>query len=646
MRKETSVQGTIQRSDRFHRPAADAVHMRGLLGERFAASRANRLLPHEDDFLAWPFEEHCPVGINHPDRPHPELTKGDWQGEFMGTWIDSAVLTAWNADDPSLRTKVDRLVARWTAAQEPDGYLGTYDEKDRWESWDVWVQAHDILGLLSYAARSGSATALAAARRVADRVLADFGPGKRLLHTGPHGGMASSAILEPMIWLYWQTGDDLYLDFGRWIVDENWEAEGGPAISRSLLAGRGVAQTGNAKAAEMLICFTGLVELYRATGDEKYLAPVLIGWQDIVEHHLYITGSASTGEYFQTNYALRNDGFLMLGETCVSMTWLYLNLSLGRLTGEAKYFDMVEQTLYNHLLGAQSADGRGWAYYLGLRDSKRYRWHTDPDCCPSRGTRALAQMPTHVVSLTDDGVAMNFYEAMQAELEIPGTGIVRLTQAGGYPFAGAIELQVDPETPSRFVLQLRRPGWCKSSQVWVNDQIVEPEAADSGYLRLDREWRAADRVRIEFAMPARVVADRDGNMGQVAFVRGPLVFAADSADLPPRRLLDDVIVSLDPVTPAKGVGVETSPDGGPVKLAVSLASVKPQLGDGFWSVRERYDDVAGPGEIKMNGSLRLVPFFLAGNREESSFRHEIASPREAVTDATFQVWLPYLSQAE
>jgi len=31
------------------------------------------------------------------------------------------------------------------------------------------------------------------------------------------------------------------------------------------------------------------------------------------------------------------------------------------------------------LLAAQSPDGWGWAYYVGLRDSKRYRWHTDPN---------------------------------------------------------------------------------------------------------------------------------------------------------------------------------------------------------------------------------------------------------------------------
>jgi DUF1680 family protein len=631
----------IVQRDRFHRPAADAVTMTGLLGERFAASRANRLLPHEDDFLLWPFEEHCPVGRNHPDRPHPEITKGDWQGEFMGTWIDSAVMTAWNGDDPALRGKVDALAARWIATQEPDGYLGTYDEQDRWDSWDVWVQAHDMLGLLSYAARSGDRQAFEAARRVADRVLEDFGPGKRLLHTGPHGGMASSAILEPMVWLYWQTGDERYLAFSRWLVDDNWEAEGGPAISRSLLAGDGVARTGTAKAAEMLICFTGMVELYRATGDEKYLRPVLIAWEDIVAHHLYITGSASTGEYFLTNYALRNDGYLMLGETCVSMTWLYLNLSLGRLTGEARFWDMVEQTLYNHLLGAQSADGRGWAYYLGLRDSKRYRWHTDPDCCPSRGARALAQMPTHLFSLTDDGVAVNVYEPARAALQVADVGTVHLTQSGRYPFAGDVDLAIEPERAARFALRLRIPGWCRSWALRVNGERVESAPNDAGYVVIDREWQPGDRVGLVLEMPARVVADADGNAGKVAFVRGPLVYAADSADLPPGRLLDDVVVALNPHAPEASVETDTSSDSAPVSLTVRLASPEPRLGDGVWTVPERYHDVAGPGATKLNGSLRLVPFFLAGNRAPESYRDGIHSNREPVTDVTFQVWLPY-----
>jgi DUF1680 family protein len=321
---------------------------------------------------------------------------------------------------------------------------------------------------------------------------------------------------------------------------------------------------------------------------------------------------------------------------------MYLNLSLGRLTGEAKYWDMAEQTLYNHLLGAQSEDGRGWAYYLGLRDSKRFRWHTDPDCCPSRGTRALAQMPTHLFSITADGIAVNFYEPADAELPLPDGGTVRLAQTGRYPFDGAVDLAVNPETPSSFVVRLRIPGWCRSWDIQVNGEPVPSERDNSGYVLIDREWAQGDSVHIAFDMPARIVADADGNVGKVAFVRGPLVFAADSADLPSDRLLDDVIVALDPRAPGNGVDVTAGAENEPVHLSVNLASIEPVLGEGLWQVPERYHDVSARGRVAKDGSLRLVPFFLAGNRDERSYRDEIVYAKEPVTDVTFQVWLPYL----
>lgn len=629
------------RPDVIRRPLVDAVRMKGLVGQRFDASRENRLRHQEDYHLLWPFQEHCPVGWNHPKTPHPEITRGDWQGEFIGTWVSAATTTAWNAGDDELRAKVGALVKAWIATQEEDGYLGTYDEADRWKSWDVWVQAHDLIGLLSYYFHSGSQEARQAAIRVADRVLKDFGPGRQYLHTGPHGGMASSAILEPMIWLYWETGDQRYLDFGRWLVDEDWEAPGGAAIRSSLLSGKGVAGTANGKAAEMLIDFTGMVELYRATGDDRYLQPVLIAWDDIVQHHLYITGSASTGEHFFPDYLLRNDGLFRLGETCVTMTWMYLNLSLGRLTGEARFFDMVEQALYNHLLAAQSPNGRGWAYYVGLRDNKRYRWHTDPDCCPTRGVRALAQMPQYVFGLSGDGVTVNFYEPAQALLTLASGAQLQIGQEGEYPFAGNVRLHLDPQDPTRFALRLRVPGWCRDWRLSINGAVSDVQPDAKGYLVLERVWSSGDMVELAMEMPVHVVADELGNPGRVALMRGPLVYAADSSYLPGGRLLDDIVLLLDKENPARGVRVIKDEGTGSVHLIAPSVIVRPALGAGVWREPERYHDLVGCDGERVGEDVTLVPFYEAGNRDPKAYREVVITNSEAATNVTYQVWLPY-----
>ena len=642
----------IEQADVIRRPRPDAVRLKGLVGERVDASRLNRLRHQEEYHLLWPFQEHCPVGWPQRDAPHPEITRGDWQGEFIGTWVDAASTAAWHAGDCELRSKIDALVKDWLATQEEDGYLGTYDDEDRWKSWDVWVQAHDLIGLLGYYGYAGSEEALKAAVRVADRVLQDFGPGRQSLHVGPRQhvfrgnvidrGMSSSAILEPLIWLYWGTEDQRYLQFGRWLVDEDWEAPGGIAFISSLLGGRGVADTGTGKAAQMMINFTGMAELYRATGEERYLKPVLIAWDDIVQHHLYITGSASTGEHFRKDYVLRNDGQYRLGETCVTMTWLYLNLSLGRLTGEARFFDMVEQTLYNHLLGAQSPDGRGWAYYMGLRDSKRYRWHTDPDCCPKRGSRALAQMPEHLFGIDDSGLVVNFYEPAAATLTLFSGLEVGIDLEGRYPFDGLIRAVVRPTESSEFRVRLRLPGWCKGWRLSLNGAPQDVQPDDTGYFAMTRTWAAGDVIELEMDMPARTVVDDLGNVGRAAVMRGPLVYAADSSYLPEGRLLDDVILALDGAEPAKSLQV-VGAENDSVHVVVATVVPQPGTGVGVWKEKERYYDLAACGDAKTLEAkdLELVPFFEAGNRDPDSYRDGVSSYAEPATKVTYQVWLPY-----
>ena len=555
--------------------------------------------------------------------------------------MDAAILSSWNTGDTELQTKVDQLVAKWLTTQQPDGYLGTYDEVDRWKSWDIWVQAHDIIGLVSYYHRTGKPEVLAAAVKIADRVMVDFGRGKRgVRETGPHVGMASSAILEPMIWLYWETGNQAYLDFGRWLVDEDWEAENGPKIVSTILKGKGVAECGNSKGIEMLIDFAGLLELYRATGEQRYLQTLEMAWQDIVSHHLYITGSASTGEFFPKDFVLRNEGVYQIGETCVSMGWMYLNLSLARLSGDAKYYDMVEQTLYNHLLAAQSPDGQHWAYYMGLRDSKRYRWHTDPECCPSRGVRAIAQLPTHTFTVFDEGIEVNLFDTSSARLPLKNGEFAEFEMKTEYPYDGKIHLQIKLAKPQEFTIRLRLPGWVQNYELQVNGKQEKSSVIEKGYIKLRQNWQDNDVIELSLDMPIRVVVDTLGNAGRVAFMRGPIVFAADQAYLPEKLLLDEVTVLLDRKDPEKAIKVTRSTDG-VSRLVVKQVQHKSFVTDEVWREKERYKSLVGENSDVDSVDFELVPFLEAGTKDARNFKQGIQPNSEPVTHITYQVWLPF-----
>ncbi len=479
--------------DRLSKTGYGSVRLRGLLGARVDACRVNRMVAHDEDYLLWPYEQGVPVVPTQstdlryfeeiaPLRaprgelfwvyprgmaPRPEDTVSDWQGEFIANWVAAASVMARDAADHLLLDKLDRVVTRWLATQKPDGYLGTYSESDRWKSWDMWMQAHNMLALLVYYDVSGQARALEAARRVADRVLSDFGPGKASVSlTGHHGGMASSSVLEPIVLLYRATGDPRYLAFAKWLVDEDWETPDGPKTVSALTQGAGVRAVGNRKALEMLITLVGVIELFRETGEQRYFDAVEAAWSDIVEKQLYITGSASVGEFFG-DAVLPNDGYYDIGETCVTMAWVYFCFQLNRLTGSAKYFEPAERAIYNHLLAAQSEDGRGWAYYVGLRDYKRYREHTDPECCPSRGSRAMAMLPGAAIGLSEDNIFVNLFEPLSARVEL-GVGPVQVEVQTEYPFEGVVRVQLGLERPAVFGLCLRKPGWCQSWALLVD----------------------------------------------------------------------------------------------------------------------------------------------------------------------------------
>lgn len=630
----------MAQNDALRRPQPDAVTLSGLLGERVELSRVNRLHHQEDDHLLFPFQLHCPVGINHPDRPREEIY-GDWQGEFIGTWLDAAILTAWNAHDDVLRTKIDRMVSEWLKTQQVDGYLGTYEPEDRWKSWDIWIHAHDMIGLFSYYQYTGDEAILSAAVRAADCVLSEFGEGKRYVYpTGLHGGMASSAILEPMLWLYAETGEGRFLQFAQWLVDVDWEQDGGSHLVSILLDRGSIADVANAKGIEMLTNVAGVIELYRATGDERYKEAMLNGWEDIVANQLYITGTSSSSEYFSATHLLPNDGTYRVGETCVSMGWMYINFSLGRLTGDARFFDMAEQVLYNHLLAAQSPDGKGWAYYVGLHDSKRYRWHTDPECCPSRGVRALAQLPQHVYGLDEHGVRVNLYERSTFQFRAPDNQPVRLQMETRYPFNGMVTIDVHPAGTSRFTIQLRIPGWCARWQIEVNGEEQSVHPNEMGYAALTRIWLPGDQISLRLEMPIRVVVDRIGNPGKVAFIRGPLVYAADSAFLPDGVMLDDLLLA--DAHGSDQFQLQEDAETHHTHILVPALVARNEVGALVWREGLRYHDLGAGWEPPQRFNLRLVPFFDAGNRDADRYKDGIWNiRRDPLQRATYQVWLPH-----
>ena len=340
------------KSDPF---ALENITLNGYLYDRVNANIAERLLKIDE------------TGIleGYYNRPG----KQTWVGEYVGKYLHAAS-RAWRfSKNEQLKTQMDRIVNILISCQHDDGYLGTYLPDNYWTEWDVWAHKYNLLGLLSYYSATGYKPALEASIKIGDLLCRTFGEKKgqlNIIESSPHIGMASTSVLEPMTELYRYTGDKKYLDFCYYIL-KAYDYENGPKIVSGLINSGKVDKIADAKAYEMMSNLTGIVKLYQLTGDEKLLKAAENGWKDISINKLYITGTASKEEIFQEDFVLPAGNDVSMGEGCVTVTWLQFSQALYNLTGEPKYIDEIEKTIYNHLLAAENPQTGCVSYYTALR---------------------------------------------------------------------------------------------------------------------------------------------------------------------------------------------------------------------------------------------------------------------------------------
>ncbi len=506
----------------------------GYLGDRMRINLEKRLLTIDLDTILGPFENRA---------------AGQWWlGEHAGKFIHAGTLAWRSSGDERLKRRLDEAVRRLVGAQLPNGYLGTYPEKDRfverdgvsWDGpvWDVWAHKYCLVGLLTYYQATGDQPALAASRRAADLLCETFGPGKKsLVRASSHVGMASTSVLEPMAVLYRLTGERRYLVFCHSILDA-WEQPPASRLLTSLLEHGNVHKTANNKAYEMLSNLVGLMELYRLEGDARYVRACQAAWDDVFNRRLYPIGTTSYAEHFTDDFALPlgplgDEEEPKIGEGCVTVTWVQLTLQLLQVTGSPKYADALERTLYNALPGAQSPHTGKVCYFIPLNGQRRFGevshgLRPDISCCSSSIPRGIALIPECVCGTLNGTPAILQYEAgthrVMANLEETSVP-VELRIGPGYPEREQFTIEVRPPKAVRFALVLRVPTWADSFVARIGSAAFKGEAGR--LLRLEREWAPGDAVRVSVPMAIKTHQDPDRSSKRVWLSRGPQVLAAD-----------------------------------------------------------------------------------------------------------------------
>jgi DUF1680 family protein len=524
----------------------------------------------------------------------------------VAAWLEAAgwQLTASDTDPAErdqLEKLVDEVVSLLADAQEDDGYLNTYVQVarpgERWQhlgwGYELFSAGHLLQAGIAHVRGVGRTDLLQICQRLADCIDAAFGDGPGL-RDGVDGHPAiESALVE----LYRATREKRYLHLAAYFVERRGHGLLGPATRYGVDLGPQYwqdhlpvrqASTAQGHVVRQLYLLTGTVDVAVETGDDELLAAAERLWTDLVAKKtspLTGRGTRHRGEVFGDPYEL--PGEQVYADPCACVASVMLAWRLLLCTGQSRYADLIERTLYNGVLPGVSPTGNGRSHPDPLQfsdgvatwngdGSRRARaaWFRCPSCPPNL-MRLLASLEHYVVAVAHRTVAVTQYLSGTFDAVTNG-GEVQLGIDSGLPWQGtvriALERAPDP-VQGPWTLMLRDPQWSASSEVKVQtrrvdrlphdhhpqtgevplaegDRLVGVERRD-GWIRLHRRWRTGDVVELELDLGIRQIragTRGDAAHGTIALERGPLVYCLESVDHPGLHL-DDVVI--DPSVPAR-----------------------------------------------------------------------------------------------
>jgi hypothetical protein len=249
---------------------------------------------------------------------------------------------------------------------------------------------------------------------------------------------------------------------------------------------------------------------------------VLRGWDDIQRTQLYLTGAVSTHENFQPPGRLLSLQSSSVGETCATVSWLELNLSLLRLTGEARYGQEIERAVYNQLLAAQDTSSGKFTYYTSFAGKKDVL--QDINCCMFSGKRGLALVPQLVWGVDDSAFVVNLYCEGRTAFEMNGVP-VHLECRTAFPLQGDVLLSITPQRATSFTLRLRVPEWADHFE--VTDGTRTTIGVPGTMLDFTRTWSPKSTLRIQIGLPIKLVSGAPTYPDYVALRRGPQILTLE-----------------------------------------------------------------------------------------------------------------------
>ncbi len=520
-----------------------------------------------------------------------------------------------------------RLTARIAPAQDADGYLNTCfghaGQEPRYSDLELghelYCTGHLLQAAVARVRTVGEGDPLVdVARRAADHVCATFGA------DGIEGICGHPEIEVGLAELGRALDEPRYVEQARLFVERR-----GHGSLREIPLGRAYfqddvpvrdAEVWRGHAVRALYLTAGAVDVAVEHDDHELLAAVERQWERTVARRTYLTGgmgSRHQDEGFGDDWELPPDRAYC--ETCAGVASVMVSWRLYLATGDMRYADLIERTLYNVIATSPREDGRAFFYAnplhqrvagTGTDDDQvspraeggtRAAWF-DVSCCPTNVARTLASWQTYAAATADRELVLLQYASGTIRAELAG-GTLAVQVETQYPEDGLVVVRVVEVPGGAAALRLRVPAWADGAELDEDGQV---RVVAPGSVVIDRRLVVGEEIRLRLPVRARLTWPDpriDAVRGSVAVERGPLVMAAESVDLPAGVRLEDVVVDA----------AEGARDDEGVSVRASVL----QPDEEAWPYR---GEVVADGASDGRFDLRLLPVHRWANRGPSAMR--------------------------
>lgn len=462
-----------------------------------------------------------------------------WRGEYWGKMMRGAAFVYSYTKNPVLYKLLCETVEEIITTADENGRISSYAVNHEFDGWDIWGRKYVLLGMQYFMEicedeelKSKIINSMCAQ---VDYIMSKIGnpeEGKRLITscTRHWRGLNASSILEPVVRLYSLTNQQKYLDFATYIVNC-----GGTDVENFFeLAYKDEMypyQYPVTKAYEMTSCFEGLLEYYRITGNENHKIAIINFANKVLESDFTVIGCCGcTHELFDhstVRQANTTNGIIMQ-ETCVTVTLMKFFYQVHLLTGNPKYADAFEISLYNAYLGSINTEKVIEPTII----KEHPDWHIEPlpfdsyspltsgtrgngigglklmsdnhyyGCCACIGAAGIGLVPKMQLLTTKNGIALNLYINGTISAKNQNDNKVDFVINTDYPANGKVSVTVNTDEAESFEILVRNPYWSKTTKISVNGEAVK---VNEGYVAIERVWKTGDVIEIDMDMRTEAI---------------------------------------------------------------------------------------------------------------------------------------------